>query len=266
MIETKCKIKDGLIQLHGNGLFSKGEVTVSISKQKNVKGILFVLNNEKISAGVENVSNTNRNTMLSNGKENLCLVEHFLSACSFLGIDDIEVITDTNELVFGDGSALHWQEAFLSSELCNKVSSKHILKTPIFLKDGNKQIVAIPHDGFKVSYFLDWEHPALGKMWANWEPGEDVNKILRARTFATKEENDFFGVSELLLTLDKNGFNKKLHDPLEPVYHKILDIVGDLRLSGINPLEINMHVIGFKSGHKLNVEMAKKLKDCFHSL
>ena len=259
MIKVESKIKNGIIQLHGNGLFSKEEVTVSISKKKDIKGISFVLNNEIIPVDIKNVSNTTRNTMLSNGKESICLVEHFLAACSLLGVDGIKISTNKNELVFGDGSASHWEKAFLDNGFCDQIFGKYSLRQPIFLKNDKKQIVAFPHADFKVSYFLDWDHPALGKMWASWKRGDKASKILNARTFATKEENDFFGMSDLLLTLDKNGFNKKLHDPLEPAYHKVLDIIGDLRLCGVNPLEINMHVIGFKSGHALNVELAKQL-------
>ena len=263
MIETTYKIQDKTIQLHGNGLFSKEKVTVSISKGEKNTGIIFLLNNQKIYANIENVSNANRNTVLSNGTEVICLVEHFLAACSVLGVDDIEVTTDKNELVFSDGSALHWHDAFLKAGFCSEVFTKYELKVPIFIKDKDKEIVAIPHNGFKVSYFMDWDHPALGKLWGSWGPseGKDTHlRLLKARTFATKEENDFFGVSGILLTLEKNSFDKKLHEPLEPVYHKILDIIGDLRLCGINPLEINMHVIGFKSGHMLNVQMARELK------
>ena len=258
------------ISLNGKGLLSKEEVTVSIGKGKVNSGIVFAVNNEKkefIPAKIENVSNAIRNTVLTNGKESICLVEHFLAACSLLGINDIEIITNQNELIIGDGSALHWQDIFLKADLCSDIKEKYDLKETIFIKKDKKQIVAIPHDGFKVSYYMDWNHPALGKLFASWESKDgkesEVNKLrlLRARTFGTKEENDYFGVTDRLLTLDKNGFNKKLHEPLEPLYHKMLDIIGDLRLSGINPLEINMHVIGFKSGHELNIEMAKKLKE-----
>ncbi len=254
------------IQLHGKGLFSKEEVTVSINKGIANSGIIFAVNNGKkefIPAKVENVSNAIRNTVLTNKKESICLIEHFLAACSLLGVNDIEVSTNQNELIIGDGSAVHWQDVFLKADLCLNVKEKYDLNETIFLKKDKKQIVAMPHNGFKVSYYMDWEHPALGKLFASWEPKDEKDKILRARTFGTKEENDYFGVSDRLLTLDKNGFNKKLHEPLEPLYHKILDIIGDLRLSGINPLEVNMHVIGFKSGHELNVEMARELSLSF---
>ena len=252
--------KEGGIKITGKGLFSKEEVTVSIGKGKANSGIVFIVNNGKkeiIPAKVKNVSNAIRNTVLSNGTESICLVEHFLAACSLLGVNDIEVSTNQNELIIGDGSAVHWQDEFLKANLSSDVKEKYDLKETIFIKKDKKQIVAIPHEGFKVSYYMDWEHPALGKLFASWEPKDGKEKLLRARTFGTKEENDYFGVSDRFLTLDKNGFNKKLHEPLEPLYHKILDIIGDLRLSGINPLEINMHVIGFKSGHELNVELAR---------
>ena len=260
MSNAPDKIADKEIQIHGKGLFSKGEVTVSINKASVDTGIVFVLNDQKIKASIENVSNANRNTVLTTGKESICLVEHFLAACSLLGVNNIEVRTNQNELIFNDGSGVHWYEAFKESKFSSNVVQRHELKEPIFVKDKNKSIVAIPHNGFKASYFMDWDHPALGKKYASWQYADGVEKLLCARTFATKEENDFFGASDWLLTLTEKGFNKKLHEPLEPLYHKILDIIGDLRLCGVNPLEINMHVVGFKSGHSLNVEMARALK------
>ena len=209
---------------------------------------------------------------MSNGVETICLVEHFLAACSVLGVNDIEVTTNKNELIFGDGSAIHWFKAFTNTSFVNDVTKKYHLKETLFVKNGEKFITAIPHDCFKVSYFMDYDHPAIGKLFTTWQPNEcrgevtsPLHCLLRARTFGTKEENDFFGTSDWLLTLEKEHFNKQLHEPLEPVYHKILDIIGDLRLCGINPLEINMHVIGIKSGHTLNVEMARGLKNkVFH--
>ncbi len=260
MKDTAHKIKDGLIQLHGKGLFSKEEVTVSISKSLENTGITFVLNDQRISADVDNVLNVTRNTMLGNGIESICLVEHFLATCSLMGVNNIDVITNKNELVFDDGSAMHWYKAFKDTEMCCVINEQFELNEPIFIKEDNKEIIAIPHNGFKVSYFLEWEHISLGKLFASWDKNEDIKRVIQARTFARKEEHDFFGVSDRLLTLDKNGFNKVLHESLEPCYHKILDIIGDLRLCGVNPLEINMHVIGFRSGHALNVQIAKKLK------
>ncbi len=263
MTDIKTMTENKTLHLHGSGLFSKEEVTVSINKGKKNSGIVFILNNEKIPALVTNVSNSTRNTVLAAGSESICLVEHFLAACSILKIDDVEIKTNKNELIFGDGSALHWHDAFLKSDFSSGEEKRLELKNVLFVKDKNKEIAAIPHKGFKVSYFMDWNHSALGKLWASWQSGDDIKKILLARTFATKEENDFFHMSDKLLTLEKEGFNKKLHEPLEPVYHKLLDIIGDLRLCGINPLNINMHVIGFKSGHALNVELAKELRNLF---
>ena len=268
MTSTKWEINKGSLHIHGKGLFSKDEVTVLIDKETNGSGIKFKLNNEIIPALVGNVSSSNRNTVLSAGGENICLVEHFLAACSLTGVTNVTVRTDKYELVFGDGNAMHWYEAF--QEIKNSIitecdfnKQRHEIKETVLLKNGNKQIVAIPHKGFKASYFMDWDHPSLGKLFASWQLGDDIKKLLRARSFATKEENDYFGVTGRLLTLEEKGFNKPLYEPLEPVYHKILDIIGDLSLTGINPLKINMHVIGFKSGHELNVELARKLNNLF---
>lgn len=258
--------KEDKLYINGSGLFSKEEVNVSIQKAKPGSGIVFIVENEKIKAHVKNVSNATRNTVLTNetGKT-ICLIEHFLSACSILDIDDLEIETNKNELVIGDGSAIHWVDAFKKAgfsdkDAINRVSTSRIdIKDSILIKKGNKEIIAMPHNGFKVSYSMDHPNPAIGKMWASFEATEDPMKILRARTFGTKEENDFFGVSDRILTLSNTGFNKDLYEPLEPAYHKILDIIGDLRLCGINPLKINMHVIGFKTGHEMNVELCRSL-------
>jgi len=259
--------KENKLYINGNGLFSKEEVNVSIQKAKPGSGITFVLGNEKINAHVKNVSNATRNTVLStSGGETICLIEHFLAACSLFNVDDIEVHTNKNELVMGDGSAIHWYEAFKKAGLIKneKIMQSKEIKETILIKKEKKEIVAIPHNGFKVSYAMDHPHPAIGKIWASWDVSEVESeiaqpRILRARTFGTKQENDFFGVSDRLLTLLDDKFNKELHEPLEPACHKILDIIGDLRLCGINPLKINMHVIGFRSGHEMNVEMAREL-------
>ena len=249
-------------RINGKGLFSKDEVVISIGKGKENSGIIFLINNQTIRANVENVTNSIRNTVLSSGNESICLVEHFLGACSLMGISDIEVETNKNELIFNDGSAMHYYEAFLANGFSlPDIQEEYSLQTPIFVKNDRASLCALPHDGFKISYFMHYEkYPHLSKLFASFEKKDQLEKILRARTFGTKEENEFYDVSDRLLTLTPTGFSKKLHEPLEPLHHKILDIIGDLRLSGINPLEINMHVIGIKSGHELNVEMARELK------
>lgn len=187
-----------------------------------------------------------------------------------LNINDLVVETNKPELVFGDGSAMHWYEKFLAAGLCpdgdmHVPFEKYNLEKPVFLKEDDKVLAAIPYNGFKVSYFLDWHYPPYFKIWASWGKKDGVKKLLRARSFARKEENDYFNMSDKLLTLSQDGFNKELYEAEEPSNHKILDIIGDLSLSGINPLEVNMYVVGIKSGHHLNIEMAKILRTNFFS-
>ena len=253
-------MSENLIQINGSGLFSKGEVSISILKGKANSGITFEVNGSEISADLKNVSNANRNTVLSNGKESICLVEHFLATCSIFSVDDIRVITNCNELVFEDGSAMHWQNLFEENNFSGKIERKYQLSKAIFLKNNDKSIAALPSTVFKVSYLLDYDNSVIGKLFATWTKRDAKEKLTKARTFAKKEENKFFSAQDKLLSFDENGFDKPLNDPLEPAYHKILDIIGDLRLIGINPLEINMHVIGIKSGHAMNIEIAREIK------
>ena len=249
------------IDLKGKGLFSKDEVNVSINSADNENDIVFVVNNEKISAHVKNIINTARNTVLGKNDQTICLVEHFLSCCSVLGINNIEVTTNKNELIFDDGSALHWYRAL--KEFSQKIKLKYFLSDTLFIKKGDKIISCIPSDSFKVSYFMDYNNPLLKNLWVSWSAGDNIERLLRSRTFAKKEENEFFGVAGRILSMTEDGFDIPLYEPLEPPLHKILDIIGDLRLSGINPLEIAMHVISFKGGHDVNVELAKEINQVF---
>lgn len=262
MSKKQYNLLSKTVEIKGKGLLSKDSVSVLVNRGQDEKGIIFVVNETEIPAKLENVSNAIRNTVLSNKGETICLVEHFLAACSLLGVNNIRVKTNKNELVFEDGSALHFKEPLESLGFSTPVFQKFDLKEVIFIKSEDKEILAIPHDGFKVSYLIDYPYDAIGRNWASWEIKDGIHKLLRARTFGLLEENSFFGVENSLLTLTKKGFNKKLHEPFEPLYHKILDIIGDLTLTGFNPLEINMHVIGIKSGHTLNIELAKKLHFC----
>lgn len=263
MDKKQYSLLSDAIELKGKGLLSKEDVEVSIFREKKETGIVFVVNDKEIFAKLENVSNTTRNTVLSQNGESICLVEHFLAACSLLDVDNIKIRTNGNELIFEDGSALHFKEPLMRLGFSLRHPQKYDLKEAVFVKSNDKAVIAIPHESFKASYFMDYPHEAIGKKWASWEIKDGVDRLLRARTFGQEEENKFFNAENRLLTLTKSGFNKELHEPLEPLYHKILDIIGDLRLIGVNPLKINMHVIGIKSGHTLNVELAKKLKISF---
>ena len=180
-----------------------------------------------------------------------------------MNIKNIDVILDETELPFGDGSAKLWIDLFKEHKLGEKIreSSKE-LKEEILVKDPNDEsrfIKAVPSENFKATYLMDWDHPKIGKQEYTWSLNDEVEEVANARTFSSEAENKMLGLDGWVVGLTKDDFTTALLFENEPARHKVLDLIGDLSLSGINPLDIKMHVSSSKGGHWLNSEFAKKL-------
>lgn len=238
------------------------------------KGIYFSLEPEGldyrplIRAEVAQVSSTQRNTVLTDpvSGRSLCLVEHFMAAASLLGLRDISVALSADELPFGDGSALFWLEE-LKHLAASPIASSRVLKREIYVEDPsnpNRNIRAIPCvDNFKITYILDMRHisSAIGLMEYSWQLGlNSIEEIASARTFSSEAENLMLGLNGIVLGYTETGFTMPLRHSLEPAQHKALDLLGDMYLSGINPLDIKMQVISNQAGHSLNLELARQLQ------
>ena len=106
---------------------------------------------------------------------------------------------------------------------------------------------------------MDWQHPAIGKRWCSWTADQSPSDIATARTFGWQKDHQLLGVTDEVVSLKADGFSKPLHFEDEPVRHKLLDLLGDLTLSGINPMAIQAQFISIKGGHELDVELVKRL-------
>ena len=126
-------------------------------------------------------------------------------------------------------------------------------------------MVAIPYDGFRVSFTSINPHPLIGIQYGDYNitPEEYGKEIAPARTIAYEAEVEALhkmglglgGTLENVIVYNDEGWMNPLIYPDELVRHKILDIVGDLRLAGI----VKGHFIAVKSGHALNTQLAKQL-------
>ena len=156
---------------------------------------------------------------------------------------------------------LHSGTIELESEIDPVVITEPIIFTQE--KDG-KHVLALPYDGFKISYTIDFNHSFLKSQYfeINVNPEEYIEKISRCRTFAFDYEIDFLkknnlalgGSLENAIVVGKDGpLNPEgLRYPDEFVRHKILDIIGDLYVLG-RPLKA--HVIAIKAGHFVNAKL-----------
>lgn len=269
--------------VNSKGLITRKEVSAEISRNQN-QGIRFILSNHDskiVEAKAENIFSTQRNTVIAKDGVCVCLTEHFLAACALLNIDNIDVKLSEDELPFGDGSSQFWVDFFQNeTDLCNAIISEndqindnHVVDNKTENSNDDRFISIAPAENFKVTYKLDWDHPLIGKQEFSWELGDEIGELAKARTFSSEAENKMLGLDGWVVGYSDDGFSKPLLFDNEPARHKALDLIGDLMLSGINPLKLKAHITSNKGGHQLNAKLSKKIASliaccliCFFSL
>lgn len=272
----KRKTLNKEIQYNGIGLHKGEEIKMKLIPAKS-GGIVFKRvdlesGKNEISMDIENTFDLTRGTNLKNEFEAaVYTIEHFLSALYIAGITDLIVELDGNELPIGDGSARVFLEVIEGvgiQELEEEVKEIEI-KTPINLTVGDKHIVALPYDGYKITYTIKFDHTFLKSQMLEvvLDMESYKNEIVNARTFGFDYEIDYLKKNNLALggTLD-NAIVVKKDGVLNPdglrfedefVRHKILDLIGDLKVLN---RPIKGHIIAIKAGHALDIEFAKLLK------
>jgi UDP-3-O-[3-hydroxymyristoyl] N-acetylglucosamine deacetylase len=257
------------VSYEGKGITSRQSIRISIEKKEAGHGIIFRIPDKKIEnasidipATAASVVNTLRNVTLGSGANRLCLVEHILCAVALWGLDDLLIDVSGPEIPLGDGSANFWVDLLESSgwEKKNVVADLE-LKEPIIIKKGDRILMAIPDERFSVNYMMDWDHPQIGKCWQAWDSSKGVREITDARTFGSEKEHMILGIADEVVSMTADGFSKELRWQDEPVRHKLLDLIGDLILAGVNPQRWKARFISIKGGHEMDVEMAKKLAE-----
>lgn len=250
----------------GRGVTSRSDVSIEIRQADPGHGIVFAVAGRdrkvEIPAKAKFVVNTMRNVVLGAEGARLCIVEHFLCAAAVWGLDDLYVTVDGLEMPLGDGSAAFWIDLFAGAGWQQKPVSPSVdIREPIICARGDRLLMAIPDEKFSVTYLMDWNHPMIGKRWQSWEPAVNAREIADARTFGWLKDHQLLGLDKDVLSMTPDGFTQPLRFEDEPVRHKLLDLVGDLALSGFNPLSIKARFISIKGGHEMDVEMAKRIAE-----
>lgn len=252
----------------GKGISSKQEISLRIRRKEKGHGIVFSISDRKaenskieIPALASNVVNTLRNVTLGIGPNRLCLVEHILCAMALWGLEDLYIDVDGPEIPLGDGSAMFFLDLLEKSGWQKEtVACDQELKEPLIVKKGDRLLMAIPDEKFSLNYMMDWDHPLIGKRWQSWDSSQDPRAIGDARTFGSEKEHAMLGIGNEVVSMTATGFSHELRFADEAVRHKILDLLGDLVLAGINPQRWKARFISIKGGHEMDVEMAKKLQ------
>jgi UDP-3-O-[3-hydroxymyristoyl] N-acetylglucosamine deacetylase len=262
-------IKNGA-NISGTGLMSGHGCNVSLFPS-NKKGIKFFTTGSKtpIIADYRSILSTDNCVILGNSNnDKVILVEHFMAACAFAGINSLDVCIDFPELPILDGSGIVWHELFNNTgyEGDNEIEQTSF-DQPVFISSGKTTITLIPAEKTMITYCINFDHPDLRNRWASFEPEQGDETILSARTFGYAKDLEKFQQAGLALGvtadnivgLTEDGYTAELRSDYEPAKHKILDIIGDLYLTGRNPLGFKAHIIAKDAGHKSHTEFAGKL-------
>lgn len=258
-IEFERKTVNQTVSVSGRGLHSGVEVTVTIEPGED--GIAFCFG-DRTKASPENVTDTSRCTRLGQ----VSTVEHLMSAFAGLGITDAEVLLDAPELPALDGSSLEYTKRLVSAGFASVGRATFTLFERVFYVDNDIRIGVSPGGSH---WRFDFE---CGERWPHsqhYECALDLHvyesEIAAARTFAFEEEVAPLLAAGLAQGLDKDsalvlgreGYVNEPRWPDEPARHKMLDLIGDLYLSGVPPFLLN--VVAVRSGHRSNVEAARRL-------
>jgi UDP-3-O-acyl-N-acetylglucosamine deacetylase len=253
--------------LEGLGLHSGIPVRVAI--RPGAKGIAFRLGAERVEAKPENVTDTTRCTTLGP----VGTIEHLMSAFAGLEITDAEIELDAPELPGLDGSAGPYVEAILGIGTAD-IGEAEIpsLYKRVFLQDDKIKVAVSKGEGlWRYSYLTDSRWPGEQSFEMQIDAPTYASHVAPARTFVLAEEIPMIIQHGLGRGLDENtalilgidGYKNESRFDDEPSRHKLLDLMGDLYLSGV-PIKF-LNVVAERSGHRSNVQAAALLAHSIHS-
>jgi UDP-3-O-[3-hydroxymyristoyl] N-acetylglucosamine deacetylase len=272
----KQRTLKNMIRATGIGVHTGQKVYLTLRPAPMNTGIIFNRTDLKemvsIPAHVNYIGDTSLSTCLVKDDVRLSTVEHLLSALAGLGIDNLYIDVTAPELSIMDGSAGPFIFLLKSAGMQEQDAPKKFIriKRKISVQKADKEISIEPYHGFKVKFYIDFQHPAFNaenqSISFDFSSTSYVREIARARTFGFLADYEYLrhrnlaqGASlENALVLDEFKLINQdgLRYPNECVKHKVLDVIGDLYLLG-HP------VIGCvdakKSGHTLNSELLHTL-------
>lgn len=256
--------------LEGVGLHT-GELSRIRVEPGGIDGkIVFHREGKDIPALVENVISTKRCTTLGKDGVSIHTVEHLLSVCYAMGIDNLNIYLEGDELPILDGSCNDLAIAFQSAGIKELDASKKVIaiNREIRISQGDSIITGMPSDHFSIGCMIDYNHPVVGVQTVFYRDTCDdfFQDFAPARTFGFWEEIEKLremnlargGSLDNALVIKKDGYMMPPRFPDEVVRHKILDMIGDMALTGA---QIRGHIFAIKPSHKLNVQFVKKMME-----
>ncbi len=262
------------VSIKGKSLHTGEEVNLTLKPAAEDTGVIFrridLFGKPELKPLIDLVDELVRSTTIADGHAKVHTIEHILSALSGCGVDNVVIEMDASEPPILDGSAKHFVNLIQQAEPVEQDAEREyfVLEEPISVTRGSSSIIALPHDGFRITCTsaddrgIHTQHLSL-----DLDPETYVAQVAPARTFTIYEDiEELLKLgkikggsldSAIVIKGDKIVSKEPLRFKDEFVRHKILDILGDITLVG---MPIKAHIVGVRPGHALNAELSKVLR------
>jgi UDP-3-O-[3-hydroxymyristoyl] N-acetylglucosamine deacetylase len=264
----------------GVGLHSGQRVELTLRPAAPDTGIVFrridLPEPVDIAVNAEAVTDTRLASTISAGQAKVLTVEHLMSACAGLGIDNLYVDITAEEVPILDGSASSFVFLLQSAGVIEQQMPKRFVRVlkPVEVSEGEGENIKwarlTPYHGYKLSFEIDFRHPAVDstgqQVVFDMSQGVYARDIARARTFGFTKDVEMLranglalggGLDNAIVMDDYRVLNSDgLRYDDEFVKHKILDAMGDLYILG-KPLLAAYSA--FRSGHAMNNRLLREL-------
>jgi len=264
------------VRATGVGLHSGQKVNLTFCPAPPDTGIIFrridLPGKPEFKVDPHLVTDTRMCSALECNGAKVATVEHLMSALAGLGIDNVVIELDASEVPILDGSASPFIYLIQSVGIQEQDAPRRFIKVlkPVRVEEGDKWAEIVPYDGFKLTFKIEFDHPAFRHSAKEYsiELGQEayIRDISRARTFGFSNEVEYLrshglalgGTLDNAIVMDDRGVLNAdgLRYADEFVKHKILDAVGDLYLAGHPILGA---FTAYKSGHGLNNQLLCRL-------
>jgi len=266
------------ISLEGVGLHTGNSVKIAFKPALPNSGISFTRadlpHKPLIKVGVENILDTikvPRRTSLSKDGAEIHTIEHLMATLCGLGIDNLNIEINNNEVPGLDGSGIVFWESIKKAGIEEQQVARRYfyVKEPVMVEEKDAFLAVYPYAKYKIAYTLDYNHPLMRAQYLNLELNEESfeREVVSSRTFVLEDEVEDLkrmglgrgaNYSNTLVVAEKGVRENALRSENEFVRHKVLDLIGDLYVLG---MPLKGCVMGAKSGHSLNVKLLKKINE-----
>jgi UDP-3-O-[3-hydroxymyristoyl] N-acetylglucosamine deacetylase/3-hydroxyacyl-[acyl-carrier-protein] dehydratase len=265
-------------EVRGVGFFHGADVVLRFQPAVPDTGIVFercdLPDRPRVAAQIANVVPTQRRTTIRRGAASVEMIEHVMAALAGLQIDNCHVQIDAGECPGCDGSSRVFVEALDRIGTRNQGSPRKavVVNRPICVQEGDAILAAHPYPAGRLTltYHLDYGHSTVippQSCCIGLSPETFRAEVAPSRTFLLDTEAAALRAAGIgartthadLLIFGKDGvIGNELRYPDECVRHKILDLVGDLALLG---LDLQAFVVAHRSGHQTNAMLVRKLAE-----